>query len=122
MKLNKTESAALVSCKHLRTMEPGEERNLSIIWVKSRTWGMNPHVMYGRHIVGKASGYGYNKESAALADFLHFLPESEDDQRAIWTTSGCGVNSVISALGKIGWELVKTYEGKAEDGYTLRKA
>lgn len=44
---------------------------VSVEWVRSRTWGYNPHVEVRTNTgtyTGTASGYGYNKESAAIAD------------------------------------------------------
>lgn len=44
---------------------------VSVEWVRSRTWGYNPHVEVITNTgtyTGTASGYGYDKESAAIAD------------------------------------------------------
>lgn len=45
--------------------------SVSVDWVRSRTWGHNPHVEVRTNTgtyTGMASGYGYDKESAAIAD------------------------------------------------------
>lgn len=45
--------------------------SVSVEWVRSRTWGHNPHVEVRTNTgayTGTASGYGYDKESAAIAD------------------------------------------------------
>lgn len=45
--------------------------SVSVEWVRSRTWGYNPHVEVRTNTgtyTGTASGYGYDKESAAIAD------------------------------------------------------
>lgn len=45
--------------------------SVSVDWVRSRTWGYNPHVEVRTNTgtyYGTASGCGYNKESAAIAD------------------------------------------------------
>lgn len=45
--------------------------NISVEWVRSSTWGYNPHVIIGTNTgtyYGKASGCGYDKESAAIAN------------------------------------------------------
>lgn len=48
--------------------------SISIDWVRSNTWGHNPHAMvddgYNRYY-GKASGCGYDKASAAVAEALN---------------------------------------------------
>lgn len=53
-----------------------EGLEIVVTWTKSRTWGYNPHaVVYSRGGVevgrGTASGYGYDKTSAAIADALN---------------------------------------------------
>lgn len=49
--------------------------NISINWIKSPTWGHNPHATIttnnGDITEGRASGYGYDKESAAIAEALN---------------------------------------------------
>ena len=49
--------------------------NISINWVKSKTWGNNPHATIttdaGQLTEGRASGCGYDKESAAIAEALN---------------------------------------------------
>ena len=49
--------------------------NISINWVKSPTWGYNPHATAttsnGDITEGRASGCGYDKESAAIAEALN---------------------------------------------------
>lgn len=45
--------------------------SVSVDWVRSRTWGYNPHVEVRTNTgtyYGTASGCGYDKESAAIAD------------------------------------------------------
>lgn len=45
--------------------------SVSVNWVRSRTWGYNPHVEVITNTgtyTGMASGCGYDKESAAIAD------------------------------------------------------
>lgn len=52
--------------------------SVSVEWTKSRTWGANPtaellNIGYGRTI-GHASGCGYDKESAAIAEAMNASP------------------------------------------------
>lgn len=111
---NETEKAAIRACEIIKR---DGEATFNIIWVKSRTWGYNPNVKWGNQTVGKASGCGYDKESAALVEFLRFLlPEDE-----YLSGSGAGFNSVSFELSKYGWNLEKTYSGKTEDGYKIER-
>lgn len=53
-----------------------EEVTVSVEWAKSRLWGYNPTATVctfpaGRRSVGRASGCGYDKESAAIAAALN---------------------------------------------------
>ena len=117
-KHNKTERAAIAVCERIRANGTGA---ICIVWVRSRTWGSNPNVQHYGTTIGRASGCGYNKESAALADALRFLGTTEEEQRAIWTTSGAGVSSLQCELEKQGWTLTRTYSGQNEDGYTIER-
>lgn len=95
---------------------------LTVTWMRSREWGLNARVD-GCGIFGKmayASGSGYCKESAALADALRFLGADEEQQRLIWRTSACGVEAVRAALAKVGYELDAQYIGRLEHVYQVR--
>ena len=51
---------------------------VSVEWVRSRTWGANPHATVTgaqRRTFGTASGCGYDKESAAIASAMNENPE-----------------------------------------------
>lgn len=53
-----------------------EEATITVEWAKSRLWGYNPTATVctfpaGRRSVGRASGCGYDKESAAIAAALN---------------------------------------------------
>lgn len=48
--------------------------SISVDWVRSRTWGYNPRAEVMSNagtFTGTASGYGYDKESAAVAEALN---------------------------------------------------
>lgn len=52
--------------------------SVSVEWTRSRTWGANPHAAvraYSRATYGAASGYGYDKESTAIAQAFNENPE-----------------------------------------------
>ena len=53
--------------------------SVCVTWARSRTWGANPTAtVYGdtRRTEGHASGCGYDKESAAIADAMNQQPEA----------------------------------------------
>lgn len=93
--------------------------HLAVFWKTNRTWGLNPSVEGNGVKIGYASGCGYCKESAALADALRFLGANDEEQNAIWRTSGCGVDAVRKALAACGYELETRYCGKREDSYRI---
>lgn len=68
--------------KELKRIETIKENNQDITtisiyieWVRSSTWGWNPHATIitntGEITEGRASGYGYDKESASIAEALN---------------------------------------------------
>lgn len=63
------------------TAAEGENRSadglLVIRWVRNSTWGWNPHselYICGETFTGRASGCGYDKASAAMAEALNACP------------------------------------------------
>lgn len=70
-----------------------ESVQISVDWVRSRTWGYNPHVEAytntGRH-TGTASGYGYDKESTAIAEALN---DCESVLKALYTLKEKGLQA-----------------------------
>lgn len=51
--------------------------SVAVTWAKSSTWGYNPTAEVTsdtRRASGRASGCGYDKESAAIADALNQIP------------------------------------------------
>jgi len=95
--------------------------HLAVIWKENRTWGLNPSVEGNGEKIGYASGCGYCKESAALADALQFLGKDDEEQRSIRESSGCGVETVRRALQSCGFELQARYCGKRENSYRVFK-
>lgn len=57
-----------------------EDLSVFVEWKKSRMWGMNPtatatvNYNHGKDTTGRASGCGYDKRSAAIADALNSQP------------------------------------------------
>jgi hypothetical protein len=95
----------------------------TISYKKSKTWGYCPSILNWRgEKVAYASGCGYCKTSAVMADFLRWLyPHGSDEHSKIARTSAAGEPSVINALKELGWTLEQTFNGKTEDGWTLSK-
>ena len=113
--MNKTDRNAKEVAASILSDGNGLTYSLSMEWKRSRVWGANPVLTYNGTTVAKASGCGYDKESAALADFLsRLVPEAA-------RSSGAGFQSVVDAMAAAGWELKKTYCGVREDGYELRR-
>ena len=76
--------------------------SISIEWKKSRTWGANPHAtVYAAFTVteGYASGWGYDKESAAIASAFNDNPEV---MAIIYTAVEAGVKPGYSVLDSVG--------------------
>jgi hypothetical protein len=78
-------------------------------------WGLNPCINFRGAKAAIASGCGYDKLSAVVAEFLSALVPT------VGHKSGCGIDSVIEELKLNGWELKHTYNGKTEDGFELRR-
>jgi len=123
-RLTKTEQAADAFFGQLRRGEypPDFPVPFRMVFAKSRTWGWCPTLeTCGETVLARASGCGYDKESACLASALCFLAKSDDGRAAISRTHSAGFRSVQEALAAQGWELCKVYDGKAENGYTVRR-
>lgn len=69
---------------------------ISVDWVRSRTWGYNPHVEVRTNtgvFTGTASGCGYDKESAAIAEALN---KCDSVLKALYTLKEAGLRAGIS--------------------------
>lgn len=100
--------------------------SVSVEWVRSRAWGYNPHVEVRTNTgtyTGMASGCGYDKESAAIAEAFNKCDSilkalyklKEDGLRAGKTdaskTAGSGVdNRSICGYGS-GYSVLPYFEG-----------
>lgn len=117
--------------------------DIVVTWAKNRTWGMNPtaEVMTGTvRTTGTASGCGYDKESAAIAEAFNRHPSV---MRALyehaekgglfaysvyqtacvpWFDGGCGVSCFRSVFEGLGykWEDVSHRRGSF-DVYRLTR-
>lgn len=90
--------------------------NFSVEWCKSSTWGRCPRIMHQGEKAAHASGCGYDKLSAVLAEFLTWLVPD-----GLPGCSGAGVRTVQDKLKAAGWMLEHLYDGKWEDGFRISK-
>lgn len=129
-RLNKTETNAKRVCEYIaESTDTNAEWRFGIVWKKSRMWGYTPVITWGGEVVARASGYGYDKRSAVLVEFLQFLPGLNQITRngytftALCNASGAGEDAVMQLLDESGWTLTRIYTGEREDGYSIaRKA
>lgn len=124
--------------------------NISINWVKSATWGYNPHATVttdaGQFTEGRASGCGYDKESAAIAealnkndDILKLLYIAKNKKMTLKNTNnhdilgygsgygvlpyfegGVGASSLMNIFRKLGYSVTE-YHTEKSDFYTIVK-
>lgn len=124
--------------------------NITINWVKSPTWGHNPHatvITNKRDITeGRASGCGYDKESAAIAealnkndDILKLLYIQKNKKITLknnnshdilgygsgygvipYFEGGVGASSLMNIFRKLGYN-VQEYHTRTSDFYTITK-
>lgn len=116
--------------------------NISVEWHRSAVWGYNPTAEVSaerRRTYGKASGCGYDKESAAVAEALNANPEAlkiiykyVDEGGAlpygarVWAglpyfEGGVGVNCFRSIFEACGYEWRQVGSGKLFNCYTVER-
>lgn len=140
--------------KRIETIKQANETtqaiNISINWVKSRTWGYNPHATIttdlGEITEGRASGCGYDKESAAIAealnknnDILKLLYIAKNKKMTLknnnshdllgygsgygvlpYFEGGVGASSLMNIFKKMGFDVAE-YHTNTSDFYTITK-
>lgn len=111
-KIGKMEARARAACANYAQNDGG---SFAVIWSRSNTWGFCPRIDYHGEKAAHASGCGYDKLSAVVSEFLHHLAPS------VRGTGGAGIQTVQSRARVDGWELSHDYNGKQEDGFTLRR-
>lgn len=73
-RIDKQTRAMLAEADRIATAKIMRGFVIGVDWAKNRTWGWNPHVSISvdsKIYQGHASGWGYDKESAAVADALN---------------------------------------------------
>lgn len=139
----KYRASALAKLEAAAACEPLESVTFSVEWSNNRTWGKNPTAevrAYSRAgaktTSGRASGCGYDKESAAIADacngnpqFMRLLYDHAekggqfsysiytDGNGLPWIDGGCGVSCWRSVFKDCGFTFEDVYHGKNSDGY-----
>ena len=129
-----------------------ETISISVEWKKSKMWGNNPTATVNvnfkdftrNSFVGKASGCGYDKESAAIAEALNqcnelkkllYVVKNENVEaknqdifgygagygQLPYFESGVGTSCYNSIFEKIGFNFKKTAWGKTFDVYHVEK-
>lgn len=132
-------------------MEAGEitKITISVEWKKSNTWGYNPTAevrLYSTNgyefLTGKASGCGYDKESAAVASALNqsnaiikmlFEADKKDKDGKVYgyrkaqngyfphISGGVGTSCYQSVFALFGLKWDKIASGKSFDSYLVTK-
>ena len=141
--INKKRQAMLNRLDAVSQAEPLLYVDASVEWHKSRTWGHNPSVEAwtsgSYYNTGKASGCGYDKESAAIEHALinslslqRFIIENLSklkDECGIETRFGIahlsiggkGVSTLLNIFRKVkGWTINEMH-GKSFDGYRIER-
>ena len=92
----------------------------AVDWKPSRTWGKTAGVYYRGDRCSLASGCGYDKLSAALADALRWLfPHGTDAHTAIARAQGTGERPTIATLAAHGYTLTPVFQNKTTNAYTI---
>lgn len=122
--------------------------SIDVNWHKSHTWGHNPSVDlqwfddeggHYKECCGRASGYGYDKESAAVAEALnrHFKNILWKARSKNWKNhpygiryskgfmpyfeGGVGISCYYRIFEWLGYKMECVASGKTYDKYTIKK-
>lgn len=140
--------------KRIETIEKAagnaQSITINVDWVRNATWGYNPHATIytsnGKTAEGRASGCGYDKESAAIAqalnqdnDILKLLYTFKNKKMTAKKTNshdilgygsgygvlpyfegGVGVSSLLYIFKKLGYNVREHHTNKS-DFYTIEK-
>ena len=91
--IEKETAAKLAKLDEVATAADLNFISVSVDWIRSQTWGYNPRVEVRTNtgvFTGSASGYGYDKESAAIADAFN---KSNSILKAIYTLKEKGLRA-----------------------------
>ena len=116
-KLTLTEKRAQAFCAS--ALENGQT-TINVEWRKSSCYGYCPAVMnWQNEKIAYASGCGYDKLSAVLAEALQFL--SLERGAFVAGCSGAGLSTVQRRLKEHGWTLEQTASGQTFDAFKLTR-
>ena len=143
---DKEQAAKLAKIESVEAADALESVTINVEWKRSRTWGSNPHVdavvltSTCRYVyTASASGYGYDKESTAIARALNASPEvmrilyghaerGGEFPYSVTTFAGlpsfdcgCGVPCFNSVFSACGYTFRQIASGRSFDVYTLEK-
>lgn len=148
MKAKKAREEAKNTARRLEKIAAAENAktpgsvNVSVEFVRSRTWGYNPRATVTaeqRRTFGTASGCGYDKESAAIASAMNDNPEimrilydhaenGEGFPYSVYTFAGlpsfdggCGVSCFRSVFEACGYEWKQVASGKTFHVYAITR-
>jgi hypothetical protein len=116
-KLRPIEKRALAFCNEIRSS--GGPYPINVEWKKSSTWGLCPSIRSRGEKIAHASGCGYCKLSAVLAEALCFI--TGDPENPARLSGGAGVSVVTQRLKELGWDLQRVANGDTFDGFTITK-
>lgn len=132
----------LAKLAEVEAVEAPAAVSVSVEWVYSRVWGYNPHATVTAdkcRTYGRASGCGYDKESAAIASAFNSNPEimrilyeyaerGEAFPYSVHTFAGlpsfdggCGVSCFNRVFSACGYEWRQTGSGKRFNCYLLTR-
>jgi len=141
-KAKKTTAERLQKLAEVAAAEMPKVINISVEWKRSAVWGFNPSATVAAASIrtyGRASGCGYDKESAAIASALNANPEmlkiiyeyiNKGGELpygvSVWAglpsfTGGCGINCLRSTFETCGYEWRQVGTGKLFNCYTVEK-
>lgn len=133
---------------NLRKLEEAEATRaadrfiISVEFVRSKTYGHNPHATIegtANRTHGKASGCGYDKESAAIAEALNANPEimralydyAESDGGKLYGVNnffgvpyfagGCGVSCIRDIFAALGYKFEQITSNNTYNLYSIER-
>ena len=116
-KYQKRTAQELERLMQIENAENPEEIEIRVEWVKNPYWGNNPHAEIiddARRWIGSASGCGYDKRTAAIAEaanqsnrILHILAEKKERELQAGKT---GANRDLVGYGS-GYSAIPYFEG-----------
>ena len=120
-RLTQTEKNAVRLCADILKDSP-DKTCFTVDWKPSRTWGKTAGVYYRGARCSLASGCGYDKLSAALADAFRFLfPPGTDAHLAIARAQGTGEAPTVRTLKEHGFTLTPVFQDATTNAYTITK-